>query len=235
MFIRFRPKHIFLERPHYLVATNLGLLQANQTQEYSQQGPAFHWKLDLSHQLILPVYDGVRESLKGLNHKQKKALDQIKTTRARKRRAQLKTLRTQEAQQWKLCTGRTHTVMKRSSRLKRVRLNQARCPYNKKNKPAKDEPADTAAVTGKSPTTYSATELGDSDDSTSMEGYCNLLLSDEQLDVDMLDDVITSSCTCGANNRAHKRTCPMISRAQYPTGDSEAEGPCNKLCMCIQP
>ena len=36
--------------------------------------------------------------------------------------------------------------------------------------------------------------------------------------MDMLDDVITSSCTCGANNRAHKRTCPMSSRAQYPTG-----------------
>ena len=92
------------------------------------------------------------------------------------------------------------------------------CPYNKKNKPAKAEPAYTAAVTGKSPTTHSADELGDSDDSTSMKGYCNLLLSDDELDVDMVDDVIMSSCTCGANNRAHKRTCPMNSRAQYPTG-----------------
>ena len=88
------------------------------------------------------------------------------------------------------------------------------CLYNKKNKPARDEPADTATVTGKSPTTYSATELGD--DSTSMEGYCNLLLSDYELDVDMLDDVIMTSCTCRANKRAHKRTCPTSSRAQYP-------------------
>ena len=75
----------------------------------------------------------------------------------------------------------------------------------------KDGPADTAAVTDKSPTTYSANELGDSDDSSSMDGYCNLLLSDDELDVDMVDDVIMSSCTCGANNRAHKRTCPMSS------------------------
>ena len=51
-----------------------------------------------------------------------------------------------------------------------------------------------------------------------IKGYCDLLLSDDELDVDMLDDIITSSCTCGANNRAHKRTCPMSSRAQYPTG-----------------
>ena len=48
------------------------------------------------------MYDGVRESLERLNHRRKKALDQIKTTRARKRRVQLKTLRTQEAQQRKL-------------------------------------------------------------------------------------------------------------------------------------
>ena len=92
VFIRFRPKHIFLERLHYHVATNLGLLQANQTQEYSQQGPAFHWKLDLFQQLSPPMFDGVRESLERLNHRRKKALDDIKTTRARKRRVQLKTL-----------------------------------------------------------------------------------------------------------------------------------------------
>ena len=39
IFIRFRQKHIFLEQLHYHVATNLGLLLANQTQEYNQEGP----------------------------------------------------------------------------------------------------------------------------------------------------------------------------------------------------
>ena len=60
IFIRFRQKHIFLERLHFHVATNLGLLQANQTPEYSQEGPAYHRKIDLLQRLNLPVYDGVR-------------------------------------------------------------------------------------------------------------------------------------------------------------------------------
>lgn len=40
--IRFRPKYIALERLHYHVSTNLGLLQANMTYEYQQQGAAYH-------------------------------------------------------------------------------------------------------------------------------------------------------------------------------------------------
>ena len=96
IFIRFRQKHIFLERLHYHVATNLGLLQANQTQEYSQEGPAYHWKIDLLQRLNLPVYDSVREALKKLNHNRNKRLDALKTTKAMKR-VELKTLRTQEA------------------------------------------------------------------------------------------------------------------------------------------
>lgn len=96
--IRFRPKHIFLERLHYHVATNLGLLQANQTQEYNHQGPAYHWKLDLLKEMGLPVYDGVRESFQRFNCTRKKALDYAKTTKAKKRRVELKSLRTQDAQ-----------------------------------------------------------------------------------------------------------------------------------------
>ena len=84
------------------MATNLGLLQANQTQEYSQEGPGYHWKIDLLQRLNLPVYDGVRETLRKLNRSRSRRLDAIKTTKAKKRRVELKTLRTQEAQQRKL-------------------------------------------------------------------------------------------------------------------------------------
>ena len=45
VFIRFRPKHINLERLHYHVSTNLGILQANMTNEFNQQGPGYHWKI----------------------------------------------------------------------------------------------------------------------------------------------------------------------------------------------
>ena len=84
------------------MATNLGLLQANQTQEYSQEGPAYHRKIDLLQRLKLPVYDGVRKALRKLNHSRNKTLDALKTTKAMKKRVELKTLRTQEAQERKL-------------------------------------------------------------------------------------------------------------------------------------
>ena len=99
--IRFRPKHISLERLHYHVSTNLGLLQANMTNEYCQQGAAYHWKVDLLKRLNLPVYDGVQQVLEKLNSRRKKRLDSLKTTKAKKRRVKLKILRAREAQQRK--------------------------------------------------------------------------------------------------------------------------------------
>ena len=61
--LRFRQKHLSLERLHYNVATNLGLLQANMTHEFNQQGAAYHWKPEFFRRINLPVYDGVAERL----------------------------------------------------------------------------------------------------------------------------------------------------------------------------
>ncbi len=106
VFIRFRPKHISLEMLHYHVSTNLGLLQANMTNEFVQQGPAYHWKVELLQRLELPVYDGVQETLEKVNRRRKKALDKIKTTKHKKRRVELKTLRTKDAQERKAWSKR---------------------------------------------------------------------------------------------------------------------------------
>ncbi len=92
----FRQKHIFIERLHYHVSTNLGLLQANMTHEYTQQGPKYHWKLDLFQRLGLPEYDGVRKTLETLNRKRKKALDSIKTEKAKRNRVERKCRRTKD-------------------------------------------------------------------------------------------------------------------------------------------
>ena len=247
VFIRFRPKHIFLERLHYNVATNLGLLQANQTQEYNQEGPAYHWKVDLLQRLNLPVYDGVREILKKLNCRRKKTLDAIKTTRAVKRRVELKTLRTQEAQERKLWSklhgedtygdeedlideedvAKGNAIGKKAKRpcnkcgsTTHSRSTHRDCPFNKKPLNTANEPADLQAMDTEqiSPTESSADEFSEgSNDSDAAEEYCDLLLSDEELDIDLFEEAITSGCTCGALNRAHKKACPMNSRARYGT------------------
>lgn len=104
------------------------------------------------------------------------------------------------------------------------------CPYNKKkdsNAQTEDESADIVdtRATGTveesahdtSPTTQVYLSDEDSDDSNPPRAHCDLLLSDDELDIDTLDYIVTSTCTCGALNRAHKKTCPMNSRARYPT------------------
>ena len=42
VFIRFRPKYIHLERLHYVVSTELALLQSNMTYLYEKCGPQYH-------------------------------------------------------------------------------------------------------------------------------------------------------------------------------------------------
>ena len=275
VFIRFRPKHIFLERLHYHVATNLALLQANMTHEYDQQGAAYHWKMDLLQRLNLPVYDGVPEVLKKLNETRKKALDAMKSSKAKKRRVELKTLRTQEAQQRKVWSKKhghdtygddeedvieeevkpSKERVKEKTAIKKPcnrcgstthsRSTHRDCPYNKKNNPGTVDNNPTTA-TGKtnhqtgtvdmsndqsdtvdmSNDWTTATEeknltdthcIQDSEDSEVREGSDNSdePLSDDEIDVDMFEDAITSGCTCGAVNRAHKKTCPMNPKLLY--------------------
>ena len=67
--------------------------------EYEQQGPAYHWKTELYKRLNLPVYDGVEEELEKQNKKRKKALDIFKSEKTMRRRVALKSLRVQEAQE----------------------------------------------------------------------------------------------------------------------------------------
>ena len=90
MLLRFLQKHLSLERFHYHVATNLGLLQASITRDFNQQGAAYHWKPEL---LSLPVYDGVAKRLEKQNTWRKTQFDVRKKKR---RRVELKRLRVRE-------------------------------------------------------------------------------------------------------------------------------------------
>ena len=97
--LRFRQKHLSLERLNYHVATNLGLLQANMTHEFNQQGTAYHWKPELFRRMNLPVYVSVTEWLKKQNAKRKTQLDACKTEKVKRRRVELKRLRVKDGQE----------------------------------------------------------------------------------------------------------------------------------------
>ena len=79
VFIRFRPKHIHLERLHYVTATNLGLLQSNMTYMYSKHAPSYHWIPELFLHLGLSVFERLQDILEALNRKRKTDLDKTKT------------------------------------------------------------------------------------------------------------------------------------------------------------
>ena len=144
------------------MATNLGLLQANMTQKNEQQGPQYHWKVEILKQL--PVYDSVEASLKKLNRKRKKALDHCKTEKGIGKRIELKSSRTREAQDRKLWSkkhgqgtygaeedaeefkdtkeGKTRPLTRKCKACgstTHLRPNHKHCPHNKNKKTAADQ------------------------------------------------------------------------------------------------
>ena len=98
VFIRFRPKHIHLERLHYTLSTELALLQSNMTYLYQKRGPQYHWVVELFRRLKLPVYDDVHRALEDFNELRMKQLEYAKTDKSKKRRIALKVERTKAAQ-----------------------------------------------------------------------------------------------------------------------------------------
>ena len=98
VFIRFRPKHINLERLHYVVSTELALLQSNMTYMHQRRGPQYHWVIELFRRMKLPVFDGVHQALESFNEVRKQMLEREKTEKFKTRRMQLKVARTKDAQ-----------------------------------------------------------------------------------------------------------------------------------------
>ena len=42
---------------HYVISTNIGLLQVNMSYMYTTNGPTYHWMLELHNHLGLPIYE----------------------------------------------------------------------------------------------------------------------------------------------------------------------------------
>ena len=94
--IRFRSKDISLERLHYHLSTNLGLLQANMTYMHAKLGTSYHWIPELYRRMKLPVFEGVVEALEEHSVRRKRQLEMAKMTPEKKRRIALKKKRVYE-------------------------------------------------------------------------------------------------------------------------------------------
>lgn len=69
---RFRAKDKYLQRIHYTVSTNMGLLQSNLTWLGKTRGMSYHWLLDIFSRLKLPIFDGMAEGLRSANEVREK-------------------------------------------------------------------------------------------------------------------------------------------------------------------
>ena len=99
--IQFWSKDKNLQRVHYIVSTNLGLLQANMSWLGIKRGHSYHWILDLFSRLKLPIFDGMADALKKVNEIRAKNLSKKKTDEAKEKRTKWKKARAQEQQERK--------------------------------------------------------------------------------------------------------------------------------------
>ena len=69
----FRSKDWSIKKLHYVVTTNMGLLQTNMSWCYQKRGAGYHWILDLYNRMHIPVFDSMPAIIRGYNEKCQKS------------------------------------------------------------------------------------------------------------------------------------------------------------------
>ena len=215
--IRFRSKDISLERLHYHLSTNIGLLQANLTYVHAKRGTSYHWIPEFYRRMKLPVFHGIVEALEKHSARRKRKLERAKGTPQKKRRIELKknhVIYGQERKKWSKkhghdygCDSENSDIDIKVSRGKGRRKgrpqgkgkcascgssthkcsNHRDCPFNKKR-------AEKETISSSS--TESDEEVS-SESSSEMESG-------------------TDVCTCGSEGKRHRRSCPFSYRNRRP-------------------
>ena len=110
VFIRYRAKTYHMERLHYIVSTNLGLLQSNMTYMFKEKGPGYHWILELFNRLNLPLFDGMKEAVVMANTDCMKKIEKSREKQTKTERVRLLMARKHEqaeCQRW----GKQQTIV----------------------------------------------------------------------------------------------------------------------------
>ena len=234
--IRFRNKHIHLDRLHYELSTDLGLLQANMTYQQKKEGCGSHWIPKLYERLKLPVVDGIQDKLERYVISRGRALKRMKEEKQKRKRIQRKIDRKAEQEarkQWSKKHGgdtygegyssdseeekKPRKKKEESSQCKcgsttHYRTTSKKCPYNKsitrgQSVHCKDQPLESEQLT----VSKQFSKRGQS--------------SREDNQLSSMDDEDISSCTCTCGSlRAHKTDCPLnprnINKKNFPKDQS---------------
>ena len=224
--IGFRSKDVSLERLHYEVSTNLGMLQSNMTYMWKKRGEDYHWIPELYKKLRqLPLYDGMHETFTKLNKKRKRGLDRAKQNDVKRRRICLLNLRSKESlkrREWskthggdtydKTGTGFAQDVSDGLAKKKQQckcgsnthsRPNNKNCPLNK------SKALDNCDAKIKEKTDLRI-EYSSSEEDVIFDNQCDIFFEDEEFYSSDLEQ-----CICGAEGRSHKRHCPLNPHALF--------------------
>lgn len=155
VFIRYRSKEFHLQRLHYILSTNLGLLQSNMTPNYDLKGPDYHWILELFQCLNLPLFDGMKEAVMKSNHNRMKRIEESRTKEAKAARIKRRHKREHEQaerKRWNQQQNIVHTYGKQESSKKckcgsttHLRITSRNCPLNPSKKHSKSmQPRDVS-------------------------------------------------------------------------------------------
>jgi len=103
VFVRFRAKDLNIERLHYVVSTNLALMQSNMAWLSEVHGPSYHWIPDLYTRVGLPVVDDIVDACKRAvcdaeKNRLYKTRDETKKLRIRRKQARVE--ENEERKRW---------------------------------------------------------------------------------------------------------------------------------------
>ena len=215
--VRYRSKDKYLQSTHYIVSTNMGLLQANMTWLGKKYGLSYHWLLDLFARLKLPLFDGMAEALRKGNEVRARNLEKKKTEEAKEKRIAWKKARVQEQEERKLWIRRQNIHHTYGSGDDNDEEDEEDDPVDNVHEKASSQCATSSKKCKCGSTDHKYTShhkcplnkknkqpcVGDDDDATDT---CN---SDT---TDTAEEVVENFCTCGTEKVTHSRTCPLNPR-----------------------
>ncbi|XP_064382851.1 uncharacterized protein LOC135331569 isoform X2 [Halichondria panicea] len=221
--IRFRQKHISLEKSHYELSTELGLLQANLTSMRKNKGPHYHWIPVLYQRLGLPLYTGIEDALEKYGKSRDKQLREIKEDKHKKRRIRYKVKRKMDREErikWSKKLGDAYGCEWRRKRTEKDQAATKLCKCGSsehRNKSHRDCPLNKRHASRDARSHPKSEKQGpssaESDENNGTDASVNRDSSDSS-ESDFEDQILHAErgeCIC-PNPKAHKRNCPAGNR-----------------------
>ena len=204
---RFRAKDWNIKKLHYIVSTNMGLIQTNMPWCYENRGPEYHWITDLYGRMNIPTFGDMPNILKKSNVRRRK-MHVYKTSEETKKKATLALKRHRGAEQ----RARKNWSNKQNAAYAHDYRDESDVEYQIPTKQRKTDGGSERVASKRAKKQVkgdlSVFHFSESSDGSLPSGSDNCL-SDSSLAVGQV--IKESLCTCGGGS-SHSRSCPANMR-----------------------